>query len=153
MALPIVAAEFWVGTEPELKFTPDGTAVCKFRGKAQDRHFNRETNKWEDGKELWANVTVWRKLAENTYESVRKGDSVVLTGKLSTRQFQTNGVNREAMELEASDVGASLRFRTTPHSDSAGAASRPASEPVAAGTGGRGPAPQNATEPDSEPPF
>lgn len=154
MALPIVAAEFWVATEPELRFQPgSGDAVLNFRAKAQDRNYNKDTKEFENGKSLWVRVTCWRKLAENVADSIIKGDNVVLTGKLSTREYEgKDGVKREVLELEATEVGASLRFRTTPHGAGGGGkqAASNTREPVS--TGGGGSAPEKGTgDADGEP--
>lgn len=148
MALPVVGAEFWVATDPVLKYQPvSGDAVLNFRAKAQDRTWNAEKKEFENGKSLWVRVTVWRKLAENVAESIVKGDNVVLSGKLYTREYEQDGQKKETLELEATEVGASLRFRTTPHgAGNTGSAGR-SGTPVAAGTGGGGSAPENATEP------
>ena len=151
MALPIVSAEFWVATDPTLDFNAtNGDAICKFRAKAQDRTFNRTTNQWENGKELWVNVTVWRKMAENVYESVVKGDNVVLSGKLSSRDYEKDGIKRTVFELDAIEAGPSMRFRSTPHGGADAAVYRPAPARQGASTGAATSAPQSA---DSEPPF
>jgi single-strand DNA-binding protein len=121
MALPIVNAEFWVGTEPELTFDAEGTAKLRFRLKAQDRTYNRETKEWVNGKELWVNATVWRKMAENVADSIRKGDNVVASGKLSTRAWEDKTkAKRESLDFEVLEIGTSLRFRSTPHGAASG---------------------------------
>jgi single-strand DNA-binding protein len=158
MALPIVGAEFWVATEPKLDFQPgSGDAICKLRVKAQDRTYNKESKQWENGKSLWANATIWRTMAENTMNSIVKGDNVVITGKIYTREFETNGQKRESIEIDVIEIGPSLRFRNTPHGagagTSAGSATPPPAnhtrEPVAASTGAQSAAP----DVDTEPPF
>jgi len=158
MALPIVGAEFWVALDPKLDFQPgSGDAVCKLRVKAQDRTFNRETKQWENGKSLWANATVWRTMAENVMNSIVKGDNVVISGKIYTREWEQNGQKRESVEIDVLEIGPSLRFRNTPHGagagTSAGSATPPpanhTAEPVTAGTGAHSAAPAV----DDDPPF
>lgn len=159
MALPIVGAEFWVALDPKLDYQAEsGDAICKLRVKAQDRTYNKESKQWENGKSLWANATIWRTMAENAMNSIVKGDNVVISGKIYTREWEQNGQKRESVEIDVLEIGPSLRFRNTPHGagagTSAGSATPPQGnhtrEPVAAGTGAHS-APTVAD--DSEPPF
>lgn len=116
MPLPIVGQEFLVvGDDPKLTFTPAGLAVCNFRVKASDRVKDDSTGEWKDGKVLWANVSVWRDPAQHTADSIKSGDLVLITGKIYTREFEHQGVKRTSVEIDATSVGASLTFRTTPH--------------------------------------
>lgn len=116
MGLPVPAAEWWVGTEPELTFETDGTAKLRMRLKAQDRTYDRDKKEWVNGKELWVNATVWRQQAENVADSIKKGDNVVASGKLSSREYEDkSGVKRLSLDLDVQEIGPSLRFRSTPH--------------------------------------
>lgn len=116
MALPIPSCEWWVGTDPVLTFESDGTAKLRMRLKAQDRTYDREKKEWVNGKELWVNATVWRAMAENVANSIVKGDNVVASGKLSSRDYKDKqGADRTAIDLDVLEIGPSLRFRTTPH--------------------------------------
>lgn len=116
MALPIIGQEFLiVGDGPKLTFTPAGLAVCNFRVKAADRVKDDASNEWKDGKVLWANVNVWRDPAQHAADSLKAGDLVLVTGKLYTREFEHQGVKKTSVEIDATSIGASLTFRTTPH--------------------------------------
>jgi len=116
MALPLIGQEFLiVGDDPKLTFTPAGVAVANFRVKAADRVKDEATNQWKDTKVLWANVNVWRDPAQHVVDSLKSGDLVVITGKIYTREFEHQGVKKTAVEIDATSVGASLTFRTTPH--------------------------------------
>jgi single-strand DNA-binding protein len=57
--------------EPELKFTPSGTAVARFRVASTPRYQDRD-GQWKDGDTLFLTRNAWRQLAENTAESLRK---------------------------------------------------------------------------------
>ncbi len=117
MALPLVGQEFLiVGDGPKLTFTPAGLAVCNFRVKAADRKKDEASGEWKDDKTLWANVNVWRDPAQHVADSLKAGDLVAITGKIYTREFEHQGVKRTSVEIDATSVGASLTFRTTPHS-------------------------------------
>lgn len=116
MGLPVPSAEWWVGTEPELKFETDGTAKLRMRLKAQDRTYDRDKKDWVNGKELWVNATVWRQMAENAADSIKKGDNVIASGKLSTREYEdAQGIKRLSVDFDVQEIGPSLRFRKTPH--------------------------------------
>lgn len=69
---------------------------------------------WRNGDTTFMPVNVWRDMAENAAESdLRKGDRIVVTGKLRTRTWETDdGQRRSVTELDAAEVGASLRFHT-----------------------------------------
>lgn len=115
--LPQVTVEGRVVNDPELRFGPSGIAIGSFRLVASSRKKN-EQDEWVDDRVLWLAVTCFRQLAENVAESLRKGDLVVVTGRLQTEEWETNeGEKRSRTELVANGVGASLQFRTIPHSE------------------------------------
>lgn len=155
MGLPIVSAEWWVATDPELRFEQDGSAKLRMRLKAQDRHYDREKKEWVNGKELWVNATVWRQQAENVGDSIKKGDNVVASGKLSTRDYVGNdGSNKTSLDFEVTEIGPSLRFRTTPHGAGGGGQRDSARGQTAGGSQPPAAAPETATQTvSSEPPW
>ena len=92
----------------------DGATVVNLRIAANERRFDKETGQWGDGDSLYITVTCWRRLAENVLASLVKGDPVVVTGKLRTRDFEgKDGESRSVTEMEASAVGADLARCTT----------------------------------------
>lgn len=99
--------------DPELRFTPSGAAVANFRMASTPRTFNKQTNQYEDGEALFLTVNVWRKMAENVAETFTKGMRVIVQGNLKQRSYQNKeGENRTVYEIEADEVGPSLRFST-----------------------------------------
>ena len=50
--------------DPELRFTPSGAAVAKFRVASTPRFFDRNTNEWKDGDSLFLQCQIWRQAAE-----------------------------------------------------------------------------------------
>ncbi|HLR96270.1 MAG TPA: single-stranded DNA-binding protein [Jiangellaceae bacterium] len=99
--------------DPELRFTPSGAAVANFRVASTPRTFNRQTSQWEDGEALFLNCSVWRQAAENVAESLQRGMRVVVQGRLKQRSFETReGEKRTVVELDADEVGPSLRYAT-----------------------------------------
>lgn len=99
--------------EPELRFTPQGVAVAKFRVASTPRTFNKQTNAWEDGESLFLSCSVWRQAAEHVAESLAKGMRVIVQGRLKQRSYEDReGVKRTVFELDVEEVGPSLRNAT-----------------------------------------
>lgn len=97
---------------PELRFTQSGVAVCSFTVASNERRLNASTGKWEDGEALFLRVNAWRQLAENAAESVDKGVRVIITGRLRQRSYDTSaGEKRTVVELEADEIGLSMKFK------------------------------------------
>jgi single-strand DNA-binding protein len=152
--------------DPELRFTPSGAAVAKFRIASTPRFLDKQTNEWKDGESLFLTCNVWRQAAENVAESLQRGMRVIVSGRLKQRSYETKeGEKRTVYEIEADEVGPSLRNATakvakttrggggggfgagTPDNDPWASAS-PA--PAAGGGGGGG---WNAPGTSDEPPF
>lgn len=116
--------------DPELRFTPSGAAVAKFRVASTPRYFDKATNEWKDGEALFLSCTVWRQYAENVAESLKRGTRVIVTGRLKQRSYETReGEKRTVVELEVDEIGPALRYATATLTK---AASGGASTPTAA---------------------
>lgn len=99
--------------DPELRFTPSGSAVANFTIASTPRTFDRQSNEWKDGETLFLRCSVWRESAENVAESLTKGTRVIAQGRLRSRSYDTKeGEKRTVMELEVDEVGPSLRYST-----------------------------------------
>ncbi|MEU6851175.1 single-stranded DNA-binding protein [Actinacidiphila alni] len=99
--------------DPELRFTPSGAAVAKFRVASTPRTFDRQTNEWKDGESLFLTCSVWRQAAENVAESLQRGMRVIVQGRLKQRSYEDReGVKRTVYELDVEEVGASLKNAT-----------------------------------------
>ena len=99
--------------DPELRFTPSGQAVATFRIASTPRFLDKGSNEWKDGEGLFLSVNVWRQMAENCAESLTKGSRVIVQGRLKQRSYETReGEKRTVYEIEADDVGPSLRNAT-----------------------------------------
>jgi|SRR5690606_1215823 len=99
--------------DPELRFTPSGAAVAKFRIASTPRYMDRQTNEWKDGDPLFLTCNLWRQAAENVAESLQRGTRVIATGRLRQRSYETReGEKRTVMELEVDEIGPSLRYAT-----------------------------------------
>jgi single-strand DNA-binding protein len=96
--------------DPELRFTPAGQPVARFRVASTPRYMDRQTNEWKDGDSLFLTCNVWRQAAENVAESLTRGMRVIVSGRLRQRSYETKeGEKRTVYEVEVDDVGPSLR--------------------------------------------
>lgn len=95
---------------PELHHTNSGAAVTNFVVASTPRVFRE--GEWVDGETLYLRCNVWREQAEHASQSLSKGDRVVVTGKLRIRSYSKDDERRTSTELDADEVGASLRYAT-----------------------------------------
>jgi single-strand DNA-binding protein len=99
--------------DPELRFTPAGAAVAKFRVASTPRTFDRTTSEWKDGESLFLTCSVWRQTAENVAESLHRGMRVIAQGRLKQRSYEDReGVKRTVFELDVEEVGPALSRAT-----------------------------------------
>jgi single-strand DNA-binding protein len=99
--------------DPELRFTPSGAAVAKFRVASTPRFLDKATNEWKDGESLFLTCNVWRQAAENVAESLQRGMRVIVQGRLKQRSYETKeGEKRTVYEIEVDEVGPSLKNAT-----------------------------------------
>jgi len=148
--------------DPELRFTPSGAAVAKFRVASTPRYLDKATNEWKDGESLFLQCQIWRQAAENVAESLTKGMRVILSGRLKQRSYETKeGEKRTVFEVEVDEVGPSLRNATAKVTRTQRAAGG-AAAPAAADTFGDDPWAAASTSPagggcgtssTDEPPF
>ncbi|ANU79702.1 ssDNA binding protein [Arthrobacter phage Conboy] len=97
--------------DPELRFTPSGSAVANFTIASTPRTFDRQSNEWKDGETLFLRASIWREAAENVAESLTKGMRVIVSGRLKSRSYDTKeGDKRTVIELEVDEIGPSLRY-------------------------------------------
>ncbi|WP_327335180.1 single-stranded DNA-binding protein [Streptomyces anulatus] len=99
--------------DPELRFTPAGAAVAKFRVASTPRVFDKQSNEWKDGEGLFLSCSVWRQAAENAAETLTRGMRVIVQGRLKQRSYEDReGVKRTVYELDVEEVGPSLKSAT-----------------------------------------
>lgn len=96
--------------DPEIRFTPSGSAVANFTIASTPRTFDRQTNEWSDGETLFFRASVWKDAAENVAESLTKGSRVIAQGFLKSRSYEKDGQKRTSMELDVQEIGPSLRY-------------------------------------------
>ncbi|SDK70755.1 single-strand DNA-binding protein [Cryobacterium psychrotolerans] len=120
-----------VATTPRHLVTSSGLAITSFRLASGQRRFDRKRNAWVDADPNWYTVSSFRQLAHNVVASVRKGQHVVVTGRLRVRDWENADRNGTSVELEADAIGHDLTWCTTAYVRSAPAAApapRPAME-------------------------
>jgi single-strand DNA-binding protein len=125
--------------DPELRFTPNGVAVANFRLAVDQRVWDADG--WKDGDSSYFRVSVWRGQAEHVSRSLHKGARCVVVGRLRSHSWETpEGQRRSAVEVDAEEVGMSLRFAPVapPPADAEAAPTEPEPEPAKAKAGGNG---------------
>jgi single-strand DNA-binding protein len=116
--------------DPELRFTPSGSAVASFTIASTPRYFDRDASEWKDGETMFMRCSIWNEYAENVAESLRRGDRVIATGRLSQRNYETReGEKRTVIEMTVEEMGPALRFVTSVTSK-AQSQPKPVAEPV-----------------------
>ena len=120
-----------LGQNPELRYTPNGVAVCSLRVATSESYTDRASGERITNTE-WHNVVLWRGLAETAGKYLKTGSQLYLEGKLKTRQWQDQqGQNRYTTEVVADVM--QLLGRAPGRDDNAPQASAPAAAQPAAG--------------------
>jgi len=93
-----------LGKDPEIKYTPSGTAVAKFTLATNERYKDK-AGEWQDRTE-WHNVVAWQRLAEIVGEYVKKGNKVYVEGRLQTSSWEDkeSGQKKYRTEVIANDL-------------------------------------------------
>ena len=104
----IITLRGYVGADPVVRSVGE-VSVANFRMACTPRKLNRTTGEWSDGVTQWFTVSAWRQLGENVGRSLRKGDPVVVQGRLSARTYvNKDGLEVNTFEVEATVVGHDL---------------------------------------------
>lgn len=94
--------------DPELRYTTSGRGVSSF-GLAVNRRY-QQNGEWQEETSFF-NIVAWGDLGEHLAASVSKGARVIVTGRLTQRQYETReGEKRSVTEVIADDAGPSLRW-------------------------------------------
>ena len=93
-----------LGKDPEVKYTPQGTAVAKF-SLATNERYKDKAGEWQDRTE-WHNIVCWQRLAEIAGEYLKKGRSVYIEGRLQTHSWddKQSGQKKYMTEIVANDL-------------------------------------------------
>lgn len=97
--------------DPELRFTPSGSAVANFTIASTPSTFDKQSQSFKDGETLFLRAAVWREAAENVAETLTKGMRVIASGRLKSRTYETKEKEkRTVIEFEVDEIGPSLRY-------------------------------------------
>lgn len=133
----------YVATDPESRNLPDGTVVVAFRFASTPRWYDAQTASWRDGHTNWFTVQAFRALGLNALASVKKGQPVVVVGKLRVRFWEGEHGRNTAVDIDAVSIGHDLALgtagfqRTISSAPPAGPAGPAASSPAADGAADR----------------
>lgn len=131
-----------VATDPTQGQTGGGDPVTNFRLASTHRRFDSASQTWTDSDTNWFSVAAFRQLGEHAKASLRTGDSVIVTGRLRIRTWESNGKQGTSVDIIADAIGHDLRWGTT--------AFLPRSRAANAGASGSAPD-QRATDTDGGP--
>ena len=92
-----------LGRDPELRYTPQGTAVCDFSVAVNDRKRDK-AGEWQDVT-TWFKITFWGKQAENASKYLTKGRQAYIEGRLQVEEWtDRDGNNRFTLAVQGSDI-------------------------------------------------
>lgn len=113
MDMAIVSISGRLTADPQLRFIPAGDAVASFTVAYSKRKYVKETNQWvDDGEPVFMPVTAWKTLAEGSAEVLRKGDPVVVVGKLQQKSWEKDGQKHTRVELVADEIGLNVKAKS-----------------------------------------
>lgn len=144
--------------DPELRYSQSGSGVANFAVAVNASKFDKNTNQWADQPTKFWRCAAWDQgkltRAQNAANLLKKGDSVIVYGELTVREYQKDGETRTAEEIRVESIGKDLTFHAQPY---AGNQQQPQQQPAPQQQGGWGGQPQNTggwgSGPTGEPAF
>lgn len=136
-----------IATPPKRIVAQSGVALCTFRLASGDRRYDREQGKWIDGETNWFGVTAFRTLAEHASASLRKGQRVIVFGRLRIRRWENGEKSGLSVDIEAEALGHDLRWGVSQFEKRSGPAETEEALGSAGTTGTGLPSEQRADEP------
>jgi single-strand DNA-binding protein len=96
--------------DPRQEVVADGLRVTKFRIASSRRRLDEATNTWTNTDTVFMSVVCWRQMGDNVMQSLHKGDSVMVYGRMRFSEYEDShgGPRRQSYELEAASVGPDL---------------------------------------------
>ncbi|SOC88371.1 single-strand DNA-binding protein [Curtobacterium sp. 314Chir4.1] len=99
-----------IATEPRHLVTDTGIAITSMRLASPSRRWDRATSTWTNGATNWYTVTAFRSLAANVHRSLKKGDRIVVTGRIRIRTWERDGRGGTSVEIDAEGLGHDLAW-------------------------------------------
>jgi len=101
-----------VATDPQVVSPREDLQITTFRLASNQRHFDRQSGQWVERDTNWYTVSTYRRLARNAYRSLRKGDRVLVSGRLKVRSWERDGKRGTSVEVDADAIGHDLMWGT-----------------------------------------
>jgi single-strand DNA-binding protein len=137
-----------LGSDPEMRYTPNGRAVTQFNVAVNQSTKNQQTGEWIEETD-WFRVSVWGDRAERMAESLRKGNKVFVEGRFRTREFEgRDGQKRTALEITADSI---VNLERRPRDEEGGFTGQPGGQaggPAGPSGGPSGPPTGPSRQPD-----
>lgn len=102
----------FVATVPNHLTTGEGLPITSFRLASNQRRFDRSRNQWVDNGTNWYTITSFRQLALNANSSIKKGERVIVTGRLRIRDWAAGDKVGTSIEIDADSIGHDLTWGT-----------------------------------------
>lgn len=115
----------FVASEIRSSTTPGGVATASFRLGSTDRRYDRASSTWVDGNTNWFTVQGYRQLAGNIGCSIKKGQRVIIVGRLKMRSWEKDGRIYHVAEIDAESVGHDLMWGSANFTRTAGNTAQP----------------------------
>lgn len=103
----------FVATQLKHFTTGEGLPITSFRLASNQRRFDRAKDAWVDMETNWYTITAFRQIALNTNSSIRKGDRIIVTGRLRIREWENGTRKGTSIELDVDAIGHDLAWGTT----------------------------------------
>ncbi len=109
----LVTLQGWLGGDVTVREAGDAS-VARFRVASTPRRYQKKTDEWADADTQWYSVSAWRALGEHCASSLRRGDPVVVHGRLNAQVWTNSaGIEVTSFEVEATFVGHDLNRGTS----------------------------------------
>jgi single-strand DNA-binding protein len=109
MALPTITAQGNLVFDPDFLVTASGISRCKLRIACNERKKD-DKGQWSDGDTSYFDIILWRGLAEAAADSFKKGQSILVTGKVKIAKYEDkNGVERTNVEIIGEEIAAVVK--------------------------------------------
>ncbi|MET1043790.1 MAG: single-stranded DNA-binding protein [Microbacteriaceae bacterium] len=103
----------FVATEPQHRLTDKAVPITEFRLACTQRRFDKDTQQWVDSYTNWYRINTFRQLALNSMISIKKGQKVIVSGRLRVKQWENATKSGTAVEVDADSIGHDLTFGTS----------------------------------------
>jgi len=109
MALPTITAQGNLVFDPDFTVTASGISRCKLRIACNERK-KGDNGVWTDGETSYFDVVLWRGLAEAAGDAFKKGQPILVVGKVRVSKYEDkNGNERTAVEITADEIAAVVK--------------------------------------------